>query len=162
MMIVAVLPVLSGCSSSLDRDHELALNKAAGLEVLSTTDGVEVRLPEKALFDFDQSQLRSDAIAVIDRSSVLVKRSSKPIRVDGYTDNVGTRAYNDKLSLARATAVANALIARGVDSARISTKGHAFDDPIASNDSAQGRALNRRTEIVVIGESMNTLMGPEK
>jgi outer membrane protein OmpA-like peptidoglycan-associated protein len=103
--------------------------------------------------------VRSDAAAVIDRSAVLLKRSNKPIVVEGYTDNVGTLEYNQQLSEARATAVGYALVARGIPISRIRTKGNAYNDPVASNDTPEGRALNRRTEVVVRGETMDTLMG---
>ncbi len=92
-------------------------------------DGVSVKLPEAALFDFDKSELRPDAVTVITRSAVLLNRSKKPILVEGYTDNVGTLEYNQQLSEARATAVGYALVAHGVAIARIRTKGNAYNEP---------------------------------
>jgi len=151
--------LMAGCAAPLNRDTETSLNKAVGIEVAPVTDGVAVKLPEKALFDFNKSDVRSDASGVIDRSAVLLKRSKKPIIVEGYTDNVGTLEYNQQLSEARAVAVGYALVARGVAMDRIRTKGNAYNNPVASNDTPEGRALNRRTEIVVRGETMETLMG---
>jgi outer membrane protein OmpA-like peptidoglycan-associated protein len=55
--------------------------------------------------------------------------------------------------------VGYALVARGVATERIRTKGNAYNNPVASNDTPEGRALNRRTEILVHGETMDTLMG---
>ena len=123
------------------------------------TNGVAVKLPETALFDFNKADVRADASAVVDRSALLLKRSRKPIVVEGYTDNVGTLDYNQQLSEARATAVGYALVARGVEQDRIRTKGNAYNNPVASNDTPEGRALNRRTEIIVRGETMDTMMG---
>lgn len=120
---------------------------------------VAVKLPETALFEFGKSEVRGDARAVVDRSAVLLKRSKKPVIVEGYTDNVGTLEYNQQLSEARATAVGHELVERGVPIDHIRTKGNAYNDPVASNDTAEGRALNRRTEIIVRGETMDTLMG---
>ncbi|MCY1532248.1 Photosystem I chlorophyll a apoprotein A2 [compost metagenome] len=97
---------------------------------------------------------------MIDRSAILVNRSTKPVRIEGHTDNVGTRAYNQTLSEGRARVAAQALIAKGVAANRITTKGMAFDKPAASNDAAEGRARNRRTEITLLGEKIETLMGP--
>jgi outer membrane protein OmpA-like peptidoglycan-associated protein len=151
--------LMAGCSAPLNRDTETSLNRAAGIEVAPVADGVAVKLPEKALFDFDKSVVRADASAVVDRSAVLLKRSKKPVIVEGYTDNVGTLEYNQQLSEARAVAVGYALVGRGVPMERIRTKGNAYNNPIASNDTPEGRALNRRTEIVVRGETMETLMG---
>ena len=151
--------MMTGCASALNRARETSLNQAAGIEVKPVAEGVSVKLPEAALFDFDKSELRPDAVTVITRSAVLLNRSKKPILVEGYTDNVGTLEYNQQLSEARATAVGYALVAHGVAIARIRTKGNAYNKPVASNDTPEGRALNRRTEILVRGETMDTLMG---
>ena len=151
--------LLAGCAAPLNRDKETSLNKAVGIEVTSVANGVSVKLPEAALFEFGKSEVRGDAAAVINRSAVLLKRSKKPILVEGYTDNVGTLEYNQQLSEARAVAVGYALVARGVAQDRIRTKGNAYNNPVASNDTPEGRALNRRTEIIVRGETMDTLMG---
>ncbi|SDH81191.1 OmpA family protein [Paraburkholderia phenazinium] len=155
---VALL-TLTGCASPLDRAKETSLNEAVGIEVKPVAGGISVRLPEAALFDFGKSEIRPDAVAVINRSAVLLNRSKKPILVEGYTDNVGTLEYNQQLSETRATTVGYALVARGVKMERIRTKGNAYNNPVASNDTPEGRALNRRTEIVVRGETMDTLMG---
>ncbi|KVV52643.1 flagellar motor protein MotB [Burkholderia territorii] len=159
-----LIPVLlmAGCtapSSGLNRDHEDVLNKLVGIEVNTVSDGVEVKLPESALFEFGKSALRGDAVGVLERSVVLLQRSTKPVIVNGYTDSVGTPEYNHRLSVARANAVAGALVARGVPAERVSAKGFAAANPVASNDTPEGRQLNRRTEIIVVGEAMDTLMG---
>lgn len=151
--------VVAGCASPLNRANETSLNQAAGIEVKQVADGVSVKLPEAALFDFDKSELRPDAVKVISRSAVLLNRSKKAVLVEGHTDNVGTLEYNRHLSETRAETVGYALVARGVDIARIRTKGDAYNSPVATNDTAEGRALNRRTEILVRGETMDTLMG---
>lgn len=150
---------MTGCAAPLNRDTETSLNKAVGIEVLPVANGVSVKLPESALFEFGKSDVRGDAVAVINRSAVLLNRSKKPVLVEGYTDNVGTLDYNQQLSEARATAVGYALVARGVAMDRIRTKGNAYNNPVASNDTPEGRTLNRRTEIVIRGETMDTLMG---
>lgn len=63
------------------------------------------------------------------------------------------------LSEARAKTVADALEAKGINASRFTLKGFAYDRPVASNDTPEGRALNRRTEIVVTGESLDAVMG---
>ncbi|AJY08028.1 OmpA family protein [Burkholderia sp. SIMBA_043] len=162
VMSAAVL--LVGCASepALNRDQEVAANQAVGITVEPSAKGVLVRLPETVLFDFDKSNLRADAGPVVDRSVVLLSRSDRPIEVNGYTDNVGTREYNQHLSEARAEMVADALIQRGIAASRVTTHGFAFDNPVVTNDTAQGRALNRRTEIVLPGEHLENIMGPQK
>jgi outer membrane protein OmpA-like peptidoglycan-associated protein len=106
--------------------------------------------------------MRPESIAALDRAAVLLKRSTRPIMVEGHTDNVGPLDYNQMLSTARANAVADALVARGVPAARIKTRGIAFAEPIASNATPEGRALNRRVEILVKTETEETLLGRVK
>jgi outer membrane protein OmpA-like peptidoglycan-associated protein len=153
---------MAGCSSGLDRSKEEADNARAGVVVNPAEAGVEMRMPEAALFDTDEARIRPDSIAMLDRTAVLLKRSTRPVLIEGHTDNEGSRAYNDALSSARAEAVADALVARGVPAARIRTKGMAYTRPIASNDTPDGRALNRRVEIFVKTETTETLIGPRK
>ncbi|WP_322094804.1 OmpA family protein [Paraburkholderia bannensis] len=155
---VSLVALLSACSG-LDRDHEIALNQATGIEVTQGPNGVELRLPENVLFDFDQSALRADSTPALNRAVVLLKRSEKPVIVEGHTDNVGTHEYNMQLSEARATTVAGALEERGIPALRVTTKGYAYDHPVASNDTPEGRARNRRTEIVIVGESEERILG---
>jgi outer membrane protein OmpA-like peptidoglycan-associated protein len=153
------ISLLAGCATGPDRDKEIALNQQVGIEVTQTTEGVQVRLPDRVLFDFDKSGLRSDSGTAIQRAVVLLERSKKSVIVEGHTDNTGTHEYNRALSEERAQTVASALEERGIASSRIATKGFAYDRPAASNDTPEGQAKNRRTEIVVIGESLDAIMG---
>jgi outer membrane protein OmpA-like peptidoglycan-associated protein len=84
-----------------------------------------------------------------DIGAALVEHPSATIRVESHTDNVGSPESNLNLSQARANAIRNELVDRGVDASRIETAGMGQDLPIASNDTAEGRATNRRSEIVV-------------
>jgi outer membrane protein OmpA-like peptidoglycan-associated protein len=151
--------LLAACASGPNRVQEEALNQQVGIEVTQTTEGVQVRLPDLVLFDFDQSSLRGDSGPVMHRAYVLLKRSKNAVIVEGHTDNTGTREYNQALSEARAQTVAEGLEKRGISASRITTKGFAFDRPAASNDTPEGQAKNRRTEIVVVGESLDAIMG---
>jgi outer membrane protein OmpA-like peptidoglycan-associated protein len=154
--------LLSACASGPDRDKEVALNQQVGIDVTQTREGVQVRLPDRVLFDFDQSSLRADSAPVIKRAVVLLRRSKMSVIVQGHTDNIGTHEYNQSLSEARAKTVANALVLRDIAASRVTTEGFAYDKPAASNDTPEGQAKNRRTEIVVIGESLDAIMGKEK
>jgi outer membrane protein OmpA-like peptidoglycan-associated protein len=153
---------VAGCSSGLNRSHEEALNARYGVVLHPVEQGIEMRMPEGTLFNTDEATLRPASASMLDRAAALLKRSTRPILVEGHTDNEGSRAYNDSLSAARAEAVADALIARGVPAARIRTKGMAYLQPIASNDTAEGRASNRRVEIILKAESTETLVGPRR
>jgi len=156
--VIALAASLSACTG-LNRAHEDALNQQVGIEVEQTPNGVQVRLPERVLFDFDKANLRADAGPAIHRSVVLMKRSDKPIIVEGHTDNVGTHEYNQRLSEDRAQTVAHALVENGIAPGRITTRGYAYDRPVSSNDTAEGRQRNRRVELVIVGENESVIMG---
>ena len=70
------------------------------------------------------------------------------VSVEGHTDSVGSVAYNQTLSERRATTVRDYLVSQGIDASRITTRGFGKSKPIASNDTAEGRAENRRVEII--------------
>ena len=72
------------------------------------------------------------------------------IEISGHTDNVGSAAYNQNLSEARAKSVVDYLIKHGIAANRLHFKGHGFEQPIATNDTEEGRAKNRRTEFKII------------
>ncbi|SAK54541.1 ompA family protein [Caballeronia temeraria] len=153
------LALLAGCSTGLDRVKEDQLNAQYGITVLQVKGGVEMRLPETPLFNSDESALRDSHSPMLDRAAQVLKRSMRPVLIEGHTDNEGSLAYNRALSEARADAVAQALIARGVPAERITTKGMAYLRPIATNNTREGRSLNRRVEILVRAESEETLLG---
>jgi len=81
---------------------------------------------------------------------VLAKYNDTTLRVTGHTDNTGSKAYNQTLSERRARSVADYLATQGVSSSRSFSEGRAFDQPIASNSSASGRAQNRRVELYIL------------
>lgn len=122
-----------------------------GAQVVRQGDRLLVSLPESITFDFDSSALKPgsrDAIATL--ASSLKEYPKSYIDVMGYTDSVGSDSYNLALSERRANAVAQSLIRYGVNGARIESIGMGKADPIASNDTEQGRARNRRVEVYII------------
>jgi outer membrane protein OmpA-like peptidoglycan-associated protein len=120
---------------------------------LSTTNPV---VPKRFIYDgleftIGSAALKGEAPASVDNiADALKQHATAEIRLEGYTDNVGDPAANRLLSQQRAETVRTALIARGVSEGRISTAGYGEDRPIASNDSPEGRAQNRRTELVLV------------
>jgi outer membrane protein OmpA-like peptidoglycan-associated protein len=98
-------------------------------------------------FDFDKADIRPDAAVILDEAASLLGQSSGSVSVGGHTDSVGADAYNQGLSERRAAAVKDYLAGKGVDPSRLSTAGYGESNPIASNDTADGRALNRRVEL---------------
>jgi outer membrane protein OmpA-like peptidoglycan-associated protein len=158
IVLAAVIAQLAACSG-LDRGHEEALNWAADIEVTQAPEGVSVRLSETVLFDTGRSNLRADAGPAIDRAVAILARTDKQVVVEGHTDKVGSHDSNQALSEARARAVAQALENDGIPASRITLRGYSYDRPIADNDTADGRAQNRRAEISIPGESADKLLG---
>ena len=83
----------------------------------------------------------------------LVEHPERRVQIDGFTDSVGTDAYNTDLSQRRADAVKTALVNRGVQPSRIGTEGYGKAYPVASNSDSGGRQLNRRVEVVIGGDN---------
>jgi outer membrane protein OmpA-like peptidoglycan-associated protein len=101
-------------------------------------------------FDFDKATLRPDAIPILDEAARTLKtESSLLVSVEGHTDSRGTDEYNQALSVRRATTVRNYLSEHGVDAGRLTVVGHGESRPVASNDTDDGRAQNRRVELLV-------------
>jgi OmpA-OmpF porin, OOP family len=109
-----------------------------------------INISEKAQFDFDQAVLRAEDKQRLDAAVAELKAlpEDATIQVTGYTDSVGTEEYNRDLSMRRAQAAQEYLVSNGVDQKRIVLSGMGESNPIASNDTAEGRAMNRRVEVV--------------
>jgi outer membrane protein OmpA-like peptidoglycan-associated protein len=102
-------------------------------------------------FDFDKANIRPDAQPILDEAiSTLKEYQQITLSVDGYTDSIGTEAYNQKLSMRRAKSVADYLAKGGIDGTRMTEKGFGESQPVASNDTAEGRAQNRRVELKIL------------
>lgn len=112
-------------------------------------------IPTAALFAFDKADLTADGKAAIEEYRKQLRPELSEAYegiIIGHTDSVGDADYNIGLSKRRAEAVAAYLASTGVDSAKLRVLGRGETDPIASNDTKEGQAENRRVEIVVIGE----------
>lgn len=102
-------------------------------------------------FDFDKAVIRADARPVLDEAvSILKREGGIAVIAEGHTDSVGTDAYNQGLSMRRASAVRDYLIQGGIAPARIRVEGHGESRPVASNATDDGRAQNRRVELKVL------------
>lgn len=102
-------------------------------------------------FESGSARITPAGMAVLDEMAAAMKgMTTQKFEIVGHTDNLGSRAYNLELSAERAASVKNYLTARGIDAGAISTDGAGPDRPVASNDSAEGRARNRRIEFRVI------------
>lgn len=148
--MVALLVV--GCASAppppaATNAREEALH-ALGFE--KTEDGYVLNLPGPLLFDTGSDVLSQGAVARLSKlaADLRVIRIDR-LRLFGHTDNIGSADFNRALSTRRAEAVAQAIANNGFASEKLERRGFGFDRPLASNDTAEGRARNRRVAVIV-------------
>jgi OOP family OmpA-OmpF porin len=116
--------------------------------VLKGTNTQGIWVVDETYFDFDKSVVKPEAFDYLDQiADVLKTHPQITVKVQGHTDSIGTKAYNDALSIRRAQAVKTYLMNKGVREERLSLEGFGFSKPVATNDTAEGRALNRRVEL---------------
>ena len=102
-------------------------------------------------FEYKSSQLKKESLELLKSVAAYLKvHTDVHLLISGYTDNIGSKKYNKNLSINRALSVRNALCQMGIAPKRLSYMGYADENPIASNDTAQGRAKNRRVEFLII------------
>ncbi|NGM74076.1 OmpA family protein [Sphingobacterium sp. SGL-16] len=119
------------------------------LPELKLTDGekqVVIEAVRNLEFDFNKATIRSSSFSYLDKVAELMKDKGYNLKLDGYTDNIGSDAVNQKLSKDRADAVKAYLVSKGVESRKIETAGHGSKFPISSNSTEEGRQQNRRVE----------------
>ena len=110
-------------------------------------------------FDFDKAVIQPDSNALLDDITTTLKHFPKwRLRITGHTDSTGDAAYNEELSMNRANAIKQALVDRGIDGARLETLGTGEQQPVASNDTPEGQALNRRVELERLDMRPNIVM----
>ncbi|AWB47541.1 hypothetical protein HYN69_02585 [Gemmobacter aquarius] len=136
--------------NSLDQQAAELRGINGSFSVTNMGDYLIVNLPQDVLFAVDSASLRPDLAEDIGAIAGNLQRyPNSRIEVIGHTDNSGTAAYNQDLSQRRAVSVAGVLRANGVPSPRITAYGRGEDQPVASNLTPQGKAMNRRVEIII-------------
>ena len=131
---------------------EGSFNYSLNQWLAGTTD---TAVPKRFVFDnlnFEtgSTQLTPDSVPTVESLVVILKAyPNVAVSLEGHTDNTGDAGANKKLSLDRAVAVKGIMVKGGIAEARIGTDGYGEEKPIASNDTEEGRAKNRRTELVV-------------
>ena len=131
--------------------------KAQLNQVLATREsarGLIVNMSD-VLFDFNKYTLKPEAREKLAKvSGILLAYPGLTLQVEGYTDNIGTDDYNQKLSEQRADTVRDYLVSQGVGQPNVTATGYGKNDPIADNSTNDGRAQNRRVQMVVSGNSI--------
>ena len=145
-----------------DQANEDAQRAQAELDQMKATPtprGMLMTLGD-VLFDTGRAELKPGAGQKMDQlAHFLNEHPDRKLQIEGFTDSVGSEAYNEELSQRRAEAVKSALLTRGVNSSRIETKGYGKSYPVASNSESGGRQLNRRVE-VIIGDDSGRAIAP--
>ncbi|MCL2658272.1 MAG: OmpA family protein [Betaproteobacteria bacterium] len=145
---------LSGCQTAPEKKDGLSAEQVAALKqegFVESEGSWEFSASDKLLFGSNEATLVPNARETVDRvARLLVKLAIPAVRVDGHTDATGSASYNDQLSLRRAQAVADALIAAGVPAGGVTVRGLGSRAPVASNQTAEGRSQNRRVVVVII------------
>jgi outer membrane protein OmpA-like peptidoglycan-associated protein len=131
----------------VDKDGRI-LKSSGDIKLSPSTDG-RVRL--LVFFDFDKATLQPASYPELNRAVALMKANPiMRVEIAGFTDAQGTDSYNKDLSQRRANAVREYLVRQGVEASRLTAVGYGEENPVASNDTEEGRADNRRVEFVVI------------
>jgi outer membrane protein OmpA-like peptidoglycan-associated protein len=113
-------------------------------------EGIQVTFDSGILFDFDSDRLRPEARSNLsDLAASLKEYPNSDLLIVGHTDALGSDAYNQELSERRAAAATRYLLAQGVGSSRIESVGLGETEPVADNETDEGRALNRRVEVAI-------------
>lgn len=135
--------------------QQAELEKIQGAQVEQTTDqnglqAIKVTFDSGILFATNSSTLSQASRDALSRFATSLKTTPETdVTIFGFTDNTGSREVNDRLSQQRADAVDAYLVSQGVAQARMSAKGLAWDNPVADNSTAAGRAQNRRVEVYI-------------
>jgi outer membrane protein OmpA-like peptidoglycan-associated protein len=125
--------------------------EGTGVSVTRMGDNITLNMPSNITFALNSSDLNGQFFSALDGVSLVLKEYDKTvIEVAGHTDSSGSDQYNQSLSERRAQAVAGYLSSHGVKSQRLITVGAGEGHPVASNDSEQGRAANRRVELTIV------------
>ena len=122
----------------------------AGAKVERVGEGIKITFSSGILFDVDKADLKTQSQTELAKLSVILnKYEDTNILLAGHTDSTGSEDYNLGLSRRRAHSVADYLTTQNVDSARFAVEGYGKSDPVASNETAEGRAENRRVEVAI-------------
>ena len=133
--------------------EELAALENAQVETTTDANGLEaikVTFDSGILFEFNKSNLSAAAKnSLTEFAKTMSDMKETDITIWGHTDNVGSAEANEKVSLDRANAVKTFLMAQGIADGRMTAEGKSYTLPVATNDTAEGRQLNRRVEVYI-------------
>lgn len=145
-------------ANQLDKQAAELRNAISNENVVIQNNGdrLVVTLPQDILFGVNSTALRLDLMSDLAALTAnLLSYQDTAVHVIGHTDNTEAASYSQSLSVDLANSVSNALVGNGLARHRITTKGRGEDQPVASNLTAEGRAQNRRVDIVILSNALN-------
>jgi outer membrane protein OmpA-like peptidoglycan-associated protein len=137
----------------MDRQEQELRRRTAGtdIRVIRQGDDLVLNMPSNVTFATNEASIQPQFRNTLDQVADVLKQYNQTyVDVYGHTDSTGSDSYNLSLSQRRAGAVADYLTTRGVQSARLGTRGFGEAQPVASNDTEEGKAANRRVEIKLV------------
>lgn len=154
MLIGAGVGALTGAGVGYYMDQQEAKLRqklqGSGVSVTRQGDNIILNMPGNITFQTNSADINSNFYNVLNSVVLVLNEFDKTlIDIAGHTDSTGTDAINQPLSERRAASVGNYLISQGIDSRRVLTAGYGKNRPIASNDTSEGRAQNRRVELML-------------
>jgi outer membrane protein OmpA-like peptidoglycan-associated protein len=136
--------------SYMDRQAEEMQNDIAGAKIERVGEGIKITFDSGILFETNSANLQTEAKTNISKlATILDKYPDTNILVTGHTDSDGTEEYNQILSEKRAKSVSDYTMGKGINSSRFSIIGLGENEPVASNETGDGKQLNRRVEIAI-------------
>lgn len=134
----------------MEEEEEVIEVKAAPLPAKIVND--KIVISEQVHFEFNKASIRPESFPILDAVVIVMNQNPKIklLEVQGHTDSVGADTYNQRLSEKRAKSVMEYLAKNGVARERLTSKGYGEANPIATNDTDEGRAQNRRTEFIIL------------
>ncbi|XID75764.1 OmpA family protein [Alkanindiges sp. WGS2144] len=148
--LILLVSVLAACqaTSGLSKKQVKVLQKQG---FVLKEEGWTLALPERLLFDSNASDIKANTqTTLLTLAQQLKKVGITRLNINGHTDSTGSQELNQELSKKRAETVASALVTGGLPASNIKTRGLAASQPIASNETVEGRAENRRVTIIVV------------
>lgn len=153
------LLVLSACASKPTSDGG-SDRGVAPVKLTQTPQGVQITTDDSVLFTVGSAIVSEKGNQFVDKVAEMLQTKTKAnVIIEGHTDNTGNAQANTTLSEKRSANVREALISRKVLASRITSRGYGQGKPVAENTTVEGRQMNRRSEIIVVGETVEKIGG---
>lgn len=135
----------------MDKQAEEIQRDVEGAKVERVGEGIKITFDSGILFDVNSNKVKPEGEANITKlADILKKYDDTEVLIEGHTDSSGEDKYNDELSVKRANSVAELVKQKGIENSRLNTKGYGEKQPIATNETTEGKAQNRRVDIAIM------------